>query len=270
MATEKDKSEAVNAQGYGNLADLEDSKHSDGQKSEETEENSGSVVKAKTDGDESTNDEDVTAEHSESEDVVADEELSDQEEDPLVMERDKLKDQLLRMAADFDNYRKRARRDIEDTRIRAREDTLRELLPIFDNLKRALSASQEAKNTDSIIEGVQMVLKLFEDTGEQMGLKHIKSVGERFDPAIHDAIQQIETSEYPAGTIISEITAGYTIADHLLRPAMVVVARPQKDDNPSEEIQNSAEEQPVSDTPIAESSGSEASEDTVSDDPRKE
>ncbi len=154
------------------------------------------------------------------------------QKDPIVAERDKLKDQLLRLAADFDNFRKRTRREIEDVKVRAREDILRELLPIFDNLRRAISASSEAQNTESVIEGVQMVLKLFEDTGERLGLKQIESIGQRFDPAIHDAIQQIESIEHQPGTIVSEITPGYLFGSHLLRAAMVVVARAPKKSEP--------------------------------------
>ncbi len=156
----------------------------------------------------------------------------DLQEDPIVVERDKLKDQLLRLAADFDNFRKRSRREIEEVKVRAREDLLRELLPIFDNLKRAISASSEAQNTESVIEGVQMVLKLFEDTGERLGLKQIDSLGQRFDPAIHDAIQQIESTEQQPGTIVSEITPGYIFGKRLLRAAMVVVARAPKKSDP--------------------------------------
>jgi molecular chaperone GrpE len=162
------------------------------------------------------------------------------QEDPIAAERDKLKDQLLRLAADFDNFRKRTRREIEDVKVRAREDVLRELLPIFDNLRRAISASSEAQNAESIIEGVQMVLKLFEDTGERLGLKQIDSLGQRFDPAIHDAIQQVESTEHQPGTIVSEITPGYLFGTHLLRAAMVVVARPPKKIEPIDDS-NSAE-----------------------------
>jgi molecular chaperone GrpE len=169
-------------------------------------------------------------------------EIVESREDPLVEERDKLRDQLLRVAADFDNFRKRTRRDIEDVKVRAREDILRELLPIFDNLKRAISASNEAQNAESIIEGVQMVLKLFEDIGERLGLKRVDAMGQRFDPALHDALQQIETSEHPAGTIIAEIAPGYLFGGHLLRAAMVVVARQPKKEQKEESGSRAASE----------------------------
>jgi len=176
------------------------------------------------------------------ESVVA--EIAESQVDPIVAERDKLKDQLLRTAADFDNFRKRTRRDIEDVKIRSQEDILRQLLPIVDNLKRAIAASEEAQNPETVIEGVQMVLKLFEDTGERLGLKRINAVGERFDPALHDALQQIETPDQPTGTIIAEITPGYLFRGHLLRASLVVVARSPKKKEEKEKMNSSQEPSP--------------------------
>jgi molecular chaperone GrpE len=143
----------------------------------------------------------------------------------LKAERDRLKDQLLRTAADFDNYRKRARRDLEDGDRRAREETLRELLPIIDNLERAVSAAETATSPIAVAEGVQMVLKQFHEVASRLSLRRLKVVGERFDPALHDAVQQLETDEHEAGTIVAEVTAGYRVGERLLRPALVVVAR---------------------------------------------
>lgn len=151
------------------------------------------------------------------------------EADPLAelrAERDKFKDQLLRTAADFDNFRKRSRKDVEEAERRGKEDTVREFLPIFDNLERALAASQgTVTDPAAILDGIRMVLKLFEDQGQRVGLSRVKAAGERFDPSVHDAIQQTETDEHPPGTVIAEIVAGYRLGEKLVRPAMVVVAR---------------------------------------------
>lgn len=143
----------------------------------------------------------------------------------VTAERDQLRDQLLRTAADFDNYRKRTRKEIEEARARGREDAVKDVLPVFDNLERAVSAAASAQTIESVVEGVKMVLKLFEDTCERMGLTRVKSVGERFDPTMHEAIQQQETDDQPPGTILTEIVPGYMIGQRLLRAAMVVVAR---------------------------------------------
>jgi len=145
--------------------------------------------------------------------------------DPIAAERDQLRDQLLRTAADFDNYRKRARREMEDAKLRGKDDAVKEILPVFDNLERAVAAADSAQTIGSVVEGVKMVLKLFEDTAERMGLKRIPTVGERFDPAVHEAIQQQETEAHPPGTILTEVVPGYMVGTRLLRAAMVTVAR---------------------------------------------
>lgn len=143
----------------------------------------------------------------------------------LQAERDQFRDQLLRTAADFDNYRKRTRREIDEAKTRGRDDAVKEILPVFDNLERAVQAAKSAQTVGSVVEGVEMVLKLFADTAERMGLTRVKAVGERFDPAVHEAIQQQETDAQPPGTILTEIVPGYMVGQRLLRAAMVVVAR---------------------------------------------
>jgi len=148
--------------------------------------------------------------------------------DPLAQaraERDRLRDKLLRAAADHDNFRKRTLREMRDKVQRAREDTLREILPVIDNLERAVTTSGDAKDVKTVVDGVRMVLKLFDDVGERMGLTRIATAGERFDPNVHDALQQLETDDVEPGTIVAELVPGYRVGERLLRPAMVVVAR---------------------------------------------
>ena len=156
------------------------------------------------------------------------EEVPAQLESPLEKcqaERDRLKDQLVRTAADFDNFRKRSRKDLEQAERRGKEDVLREMLAVIDNLERAVDATQNAVEIDAVRDGVSMVLKLFEDTASRIGLQRVESVGQRFDPNLHDAFQQVETTEHPPGTIVREYQPGYRLGDKLLRPAMVVVSR---------------------------------------------
>ncbi len=126
----------------------------------------------------------------------------------MTAERDKLREQLLRTAADFDNYRKRSKRDVDDARQRGKDDLVRDLLPVFDNLERAVQTADTASDTRSVLEGIRMVLKLFEDTADRVGLERVPSVGERFDPAVHEAIQQQETDAQPPGTIVTEVVPG--------------------------------------------------------------
>jgi molecular chaperone GrpE len=141
-------------------------------------------------------------------------------------ERDRMREQLLRIAADFDNFRKRSRKEIEEVRRRTVEDTLREVLPIVDNLERAAGAMTDATEVSAVTDGVQMVLRGFEDIANRLGLKRVTTVGQLFDPTCHDAMQQQETDEHAPGTIIAEIVPGYYLGERLLRPAMVVVAKP--------------------------------------------
>jgi molecular chaperone GrpE len=141
-------------------------------------------------------------------------------------ERDRMREQLLRIAADFDNFRKRSRKEIEEVRRRTIEDTLREMLPIVDNLERAASAMTDATEVSAVTEGVHMVLRGFEDIANRLGLKRVTTIGHLFDPTCHDAMQQEETDAHAPGTIVAEVVPGYYLGERLLRPAMVVVAKP--------------------------------------------
>jgi len=156
----------------------------------------------------------------------ADEDAPAAEDDAPEARIARYKDQLLRAAADFDNFRKRAKRDTEDAERRGREDMLRELLPVIDNLERAVAAADTAKDVAAVSEGVRMVLRQFEDVGGKLGIERIPTVGARFDPSLHDAVQQQETDEHPPGTIVSEVVPGYRMGNRLVRAALVVVARP--------------------------------------------
>ncbi|MGB5695478.1 MAG: nucleotide exchange factor GrpE [Polyangiales bacterium] len=150
-------------------------------------------------------------------------------------ERDRMREQLLRIAADFDNFRKRSRKEIEEVRKRTIEDTLREVLPIVDNLERAAEAMKGATEVSAVTEGVHMVLRGFEDIASRLGLKRVPTVGHQFDPTCHDAMQQEETNEHAPGTIIAEVVPGYYLGERLLRPAMVVVAKPPSAEAPAKE-----------------------------------
>jgi molecular chaperone GrpE len=99
-------------------------------------------------------------------------------------------------------------------------------LPIVDNLERAAGAMGDATEVAAVADGVHMVLRGFEDIASRLGLKRVPGVGNQFDPTCHDAMQQEETDEHAPGTIVTEIVPGYYLGERLLRPAMVVVAKP--------------------------------------------
>ncbi|HEY2410421.1 MAG TPA: nucleotide exchange factor GrpE [Polyangiaceae bacterium] len=138
----------------------------------------------------------------------------------------RLKDQLLRTLADFDNFRKRSRRELTDMERRAREDLLKELLPVFDNLERAANHAGTATDVKALGDGIGLVMKQFIDTLSKLEIERIKVQGEPFDPAFHEAVQQVETTEHPPGTVLYEVQAGYRLGERLIRPAIVVVAKP--------------------------------------------
>ncbi len=138
----------------------------------------------------------------------------------------RFRDQWLRSAADFDNFRKRARRDVEEAQRKGLELALLELLPVSDNLERAVQAASSANDVQSIVDGVGMVLRFFEDALNRLGVERIASVGQTFDPALHEAVQQVETASAPLGTIMGEMMPGYRLGPKLLRAAVVSVARP--------------------------------------------
>ena len=132
-------------------------------------------------------------------------------------------ERLLRSAADFENYKKRVRREIDDTLLKAREQVLREMLPVVDNLERALGAA--SGDGGSVLDGIRLVLRQFGSALEKFDVKAVEAVGKPFDPAIHEAISQVEDKDQPAGTVVSEMQRGYTLGPRLLRPAMVAVSR---------------------------------------------
>jgi molecular chaperone GrpE len=135
------------------------------------------------------------------------------------------REQLLRTAADFDNFRKRTRRELVDAERRSREELLRDLLPVFDNLERASEHAETATDVRSLADGVNMVLRQFLDTLSKLGVERVQAQGLPFDPTQHEAIQHVETSEQAPGTVVHEVQAGYRAGDRLVRPAMVVVAK---------------------------------------------
>lgn len=143
----------------------------------------------------------------------------------LTAERDRFKEQALRTLADFDNYRKRTQREKQDEYRRGKEDVLRDLLPVFDNLERAANSARPDADVAAIATGVKMVLKLFEDTLSRVGGKRIQAVGQPFDPNVHEAIAQVESAEHAAGTIAQEFVPGYQLGERLLRPSMVAVSK---------------------------------------------
>jgi molecular chaperone GrpE len=146
----------------------------------------------------------------------------------------KAKDAWMRTAADFDNFRKRTRREVDDAKKAGREDLLRAVLPVFDNIERAIQSAQRATDVKAVADGLSMVLRQFSDALTRTGIQKVPTIGAPFDPGVHEAIQQVETSDHAPGTVIAEVQPGYVQGDRLIRAAMVVVAKPKSEEETSE------------------------------------
>ena len=134
-------------------------------------------------------------------------------------------DRLLRTAAEFDNFKRRAVREKEGVHRFGIERLLKDFLPVMDNLERALDHAEQ-HDSRQVIEGVRLVQKLFETTLAKHGVVGFSALGKPFDPSLHEALMQRESDE-PAGTVVSEMAKGYKLNDRLVRPAAVVVSKPR-------------------------------------------
>lgn len=136
-------------------------------------------------------------------------------------------DRCLRISAEFENYKKRAAREMNDFRKFANESIFKELLGVVDNLERAIdSAEGHDQSVEAILKGVNLTLEDILRIFEKFNVRPVEALGKPFDPAFHQAIQQRETDKHPENTVIEELQKGYMIHDRLLRPAMAIVAKP--------------------------------------------
>ena len=133
-------------------------------------------------------------------------------------------DRFLRQVAEFDNFKKRASREKEETIRFANESLVKDLLSVVDNLERAVSHAQAGGNGQPLVEGVEMVLKALLDVLAKHGVTPVEAKGHPFDPAKHEAMAQVPTNEQQPNTVLEEHQKGYMLKDRLLRPALVSVA----------------------------------------------
>ena len=139
----------------------------------------------------------------------------------------------LRTAADLENLRKRQKREMDDARLESKGRVLKEMLPVVDNLERAIEHATSQAGSNPIIEGVQLVLRQFLTVFERLDVTPIEAGGQPFDPNLHEAISQME-SDQPPGTVMQVLQRGYKSGDRLLRPALVVVAKAKAAPAPAE------------------------------------
>ncbi|UCD80673.1 MAG: nucleotide exchange factor GrpE [Desulfobacterales bacterium] len=168
----------------------------------------------------------------------------DQAQDPIKELEEKLTskereaqenyDRLLRVSAEFENYKKRTSREMEEFRKYSNQSLIKEMLSVVDNLELAMNSTDGQKTIDKgLLEGLEMTHKEILKVFEKFNVTPISAQGQTFDPTFHEAVMQEETDDVPENTVVNELQKGYLIHDRLLRPAMVVVAKSKskKDNN---------------------------------------
>ena len=145
------------------------------------------------------------------------------------------KDRHLRLAAEFDNFKRRTLKERQDLLNFGTEALMKELLATIDNLDRALGHVNQEEDVDKehLLEGVELTLRSLLQTLEKDGLKVVEAEGVEFDPAHHEAIRQVPSDEHPPGTVVEVYQKGYMLKNRLLRPALVAVVGPAGDDSKS-------------------------------------
>lgn len=139
-----------------------------------------------------------------------------------------LEDRLLRVAAEFDNYKKRTVREFQSIIKNANEELISQLVETLDNFQRALDSAKNSGDFDSFHKGVELIYQHFKDVLGKEGLKEIKAIGESFDPHFHEAVMQQESDKFPDGTVMDEISRGYMLNDKVIKHTKVIVSKGKK------------------------------------------
>lgn len=152
------------------------------------------------------------------------EETAENEAEELKKEIEDINNKYLRLAADFDNYRKRQMQERENLIKYGAEETLKKIIPVLDTFQRAKDSIEKLEDINAVKQGYEVCIKQLNDVLDKIGLKKIEAKGKEFDPNIMEAVMQTPTKEYPTHTVIAELQAGYQLYDRVLRPVMVNVA----------------------------------------------
>lgn len=142
----------------------------------------------------------------------------------LAAERDQYRDAALRAQAELENYRKRVAREAENSAKFLTLPLVRDLLPALDNLGRTVQAAEQTGKVDDLIQGLQMIQGQFDQIFGNYSAQPIDSIGQPFDPNLHEALQQMPSEEHPPMTVIQELERGYVMHDRVIRPSKVIVA----------------------------------------------
>jgi len=172
-----------------------------------------------------TGNEDAAQEQTEAE---SGEELSSEENTEIQEKYDELNRQYVRLAADFDNYRKRQAQERENLINFGTENALKNMLAVLDNFERGQKSLEGVDDCEKVKESFNLIYRQVNETLTKMGLEEIKAIGEEFDPNYHEAVMQTPTSEHKEHTVIAELQKGYKLGDKVLRPTLVNVATAQQ------------------------------------------
>ncbi len=197
----------ANKKGENTMADEQDKKEQENTDNEITENTSSAENTAK----ESEMQENAT-------------ETTENDAEKLKQDLENLNNQYIRLAADFENYRKRQVQEREALLKYGAEECMKKVIEVVDNFDRAVTMVEKIDNLDKMKETFFILNKQLMESLTKLGLEQIKSVGETFDPNLHEAVMQNQTEEYPEDTIIQELQKGYKMGDKVIRPAMVAVA----------------------------------------------
>ncbi len=194
---------------------------------EENKEPEQEIVEETTDNTEEVSDTNNEGEEAK-EPEKTEEEIEETSEDKLKKDFENLNNQYLRLAADFENYRKRQAQEREALLKYGAEECMKKVLEVVDNFDRAVNMVEKIDNIEKMKETFFILNKQLMDSLTKLGLEQIKCVGEKFDPNLHEAVLQTPTDDYPEETIINELQKGYKLGEKVLRPAMVSVAVKQQ------------------------------------------
>jgi len=175
-------------------------------------------------------------------DEAADPTSADSQEKQAQEELQIYQDKYIRLSAEFENYKRRAKRDQNDAIRYANESLLKNLLSTLDNLERAIQCGKDAGATGSLLEGVELTHKQFLETVGKLGVRQVSSTGSLFDPNMHQAVAQVESETTEPNTVVEEFQKGYFLHDRILRPAMVTVAKEKSDQTETISTQDTGEE----------------------------
>jgi len=155
-------------------------------------------------------------------------------EEELAAERARsaeLYDQLLRLRAEMDNFRKRLLREKEELVKYATEELVKNILPVMDDFERAIVLAKAEPDFDNFLEGITLIYRKLQDVLTKAGLNQVPAVGQAFDPTYHEAVHLVESEEHPENVVVEELRRGYIFGDRVLRPSLVAVSKGKPKDN---------------------------------------